>query len=470
MKVYFLLGVFDQLFCDFIDVYNQEFSNDVIKAYGFAYAKKPCLMTDKFKELVIWSDLLDELEPVNIEFLKEIEQKAGMTIADLIYLDRHIIRFPAEQRLMVAYNLIKRFLGCMEKNKIEIVFSSGVADLISVFACQYAQRTGCFKFFCLMHSRFEDFYYFCDRIDNSPVGLEQCYLDHYQNISEQELSSVQEYWHNYVSAKKTPTYMKDKGVLFNFIRFADFKRLLGCFIDYYRDRRGLHYEHSPWVLPFYRLQRIYRVYRYKQLIKKRLVNPLHLPSPYKKYYIYPLHFHPESATLVLGRFLHDQVRIIEMISKALPADAALLVKEHSVSMGRRCVQFFKQIALFHNVFFVRENCDARELLKGSRGVFTISSTMGFEALLCGKPVFCIGEVFYSLSKGFNAITKIDQIADVIKMAEQNDFDQKSAFVLLKILLDSSFSLSMLTAQSYTKVQLQTLAVEFNKILVELALL
>lgn len=462
MKVYFLFGVLDQLFSDFIGVYNQQFPDTPIEAYGFAYAKNPCFAGRDIHELMIWSNLLNTLEPIDVEFLKKMEGACGMTIADLIHLDRHLMRFEPEHRLVIAFNLIRRFMNSIEKHNIPVVFSSGIADLISVFACQYAQQTKQFKFFCLMHARLEDLHYLSNGLDNRPAGFAKSYEHHYQNMSSAEIVAMQKYWQNYATAKKVPTYMADKTVLFNVIRLSDFKRFYDYFKAFYRDKKGLHYEQNPWLLPYYRLLRSYRAYTYKQELKRKVVDPKQLPKPYEKYYVFPLHFHPESATLVLGKALHDQIRVIEMISKALPADTVLLVKEHKVSIGRRARSFFKQIAAFHNVFFVNEHTHVQELLKGSQGVFTISSTMGFEALMMNKKVYCIGKVFYNLSKNVFPITKIDEIGIILKETEHKELDQKSPWALLKALVDSSFSLGTLSAKNYNYDQLGILAYHFNK--------
>ncbi|MDB5147668.1 MAG: capsule polysaccharide biosynthesis protein, partial [Mucilaginibacter sp.] len=120
---------------------------------------------------------------------------------------------------------------------------------------------------------------------------------------------------------------------------------------------------------------------------------------------------PEAATLVQGRWLNDQKTIIEMFSKALPANVLLIVKEHKVSVGRRPIEFYQEIDKFHNVYFVPETTEVYPLIENSLGVVTISSSMGLEAVMLNKAVITFGDIHY------NILTDVIKATDISKMQE-----------------------------------------------------
>ena len=128
-----------------------------------------------------------------------------------------------------------------------------------------------------------------------------------------------------------------------------------------------------------------------------------------------------------------------MISKALPANVTLVVKEHRVAIGLRDVSFFKKIDSLHNVNFVSHNANPYDLIAKSHGVFTLSSSMGLEAILMDKPVVSFGDVFYNKMPGVLLAHNISKLEFVVKEAllfKGYQKEQKLAFV--QTMLEASF--------------------------------
>ena len=117
------------------------------------------------------------------------------------------------------------------------------------------------------------------------------------------------------------------------------------------------------------------------------------------YYIFPLHLQPEASTLVLAPWYVNQITTIENISKSLPLNCFLYVKEHRSALGRHNLSFYKKIQSLHNVKLVAYDEDTPNLIANSKGVIVLSSTMGWESLLLGKPVYLLGDVFYKVVDG-----------------------------------------------------------------------
>jgi len=127
------------------------------------------------------------------------------------------------------------------------------------------------------------------------------------------------------------------------------------------------------------------------------------------YYLYPLHFHPESSTSVLCPNYVDEYSVIKNIAFNLPFGTRLVVKDHMSSYGLPSIDFYKKISQIPNVILVNHNANVKSLVRRSRGVITLSSTVGYEALLLGKQVFHFADVFYSVHKNAHKIKTYDGI-------------------------------------------------------------
>ncbi len=108
-------------------------------------------------------------------------------------------------------------------------------------------------------------------------------------------------------------------------------------------------------------------------------------------YVYcPLHLEPESALSVLSPEFNEQMTVVELIAKNLPAGVKLAVKEHLWAIGRRPPGFYRLLEDIPNVVMVSPTVDSLELSRGSLCVAIITTTAGFEAAAMGIPVITVG--------------------------------------------------------------------------------
>ncbi len=111
------------------------------------------------------------------------------------------------------------------------------------------------------------------------------------------------------------------------------------------------------------------------------------------FYLYPLHYHPESSTSILAKY-YEEYNLIRNLAFSLPHGQYLVVKDHISATGYEGYEFYKKIIKLPNVKLANPNLNSKELIKKSLGVFTLTSTVGYEAVLMNKPVVIFGEVFY----------------------------------------------------------------------------
>ncbi len=124
------------------------------------------------------------------------------------------------------------------------------------------------------------------------------------------------------------------------------------------------------------------------------------------YVYYLLGYQPENTNCPEGGLLGDQLLAVSLLAASLPDGWEVVVKEHPSQLmnnGRgvsdygflgRDTVFYEAIARIPGVRLAHVNSDHFEMLDSARVVSTLTGTVGWEAAVRGKPVFCLGEAWY----------------------------------------------------------------------------
>lgn len=125
---------------------------------------------------------------------------------------------------------------------------------------------------------------------------------------------------------------------------------------------------------------------------------------------YPLHEEPEATLNYMSEFYSNQVATIENILKCLKPNQVLVVKEHPVDKGSLLRRKFWDIRARNSaLFFLPGELHGREVLARADRVVTLTSTVGWEAAVIGKPVYVLGEIFYNHLPGVEEIVSWKQL-------------------------------------------------------------
>jgi len=152
----------------------------------------------------------------------------------------------------------------------------------------------------------------------------------------------------------------------------------------------------------------------KVIVKRKLLYMFYFRKDVhsdRNYIFFPLQLQPEASTDVWGMWYANQIATVENISKVLPLNYILCVKEHKVAVGRRkgLFSYYNQLKRIPNVVLVHPLEDSHRLIQGADLVVVVSGTVGWEALLYGKPTVTLGNVFYNDSR---LVRHADRIADL----------------------------------------------------------
>ncbi|MFJ1338376.1 hypothetical protein ACIKP7_09595 [Pseudomonas caricapapayae] len=132
-------------------------------------------------------------------------------------------------------------------------------------------------------------------------------------------------------------------------------------------------------------------------------------SENEEFYVYPIHFHPESSTSVLSPLYTNEFNNILNISNSLPLGVKLYVKDHMSAFGFQTSEFYRKVSALPAVRLVKPMQNIKKLMLKSKGLITVNSTAGLEALVLGKPVYLLGRVFY---QDFPGVTKLKNFSDL----------------------------------------------------------
>jgi len=114
-----------------------------------------------------------------------------------------------------------------------------------------------------------------------------------------------------------------------------------------------------------------------------------------RYVYFPLHQQPELTTSILGGIYEDHLLAIEHLTKLLPEDVMIVVKENPRQTNRyRSSSFFKRLLNIRNVFLVKSSTSSEYLLRNSLCSATITGTIAWESAVMNKYCIVFGNTWY----------------------------------------------------------------------------
>jgi len=102
----------------------------------------------------------------------------------------------------------------------------------------------------------------------------------------------------------------------------------------------------------------------------------------KIFYI-PLQYEPEMSILSFSPFFKDQFELVRLTSQSISIIDIIIVKENPLMIGRRSIDFYKNLCKFHNVYIVEPSTNSREIIRHSFKVISITGTACIEAAFLG---------------------------------------------------------------------------------------
>lgn len=147
----------------------------------------------------------------------------------------------------------------------------------------------------------------------------------------------------------------------------------------------------------------------------------------KKFIFFPLLTEPEVALHGIADDFFFQLSAINIISRDLPADYILVVKEHILAVGRRPKDFYTQISDLKNVLLADPNEFGLEYVKNCKAVACITGTSAWEAVVMGIPVISFSKNnMWNFLNHVYYINKFENLRNVFLSIEKNKYPNKKS--------------------------------------------
>lgn len=237
----------------------------------------------------------------------------------------------------------------------------------------------------------------------------------FNNVKENVQNEIESYLEQFENATKMLSYHpKNTSLDWDFSIFKRYlnKDKINLFIGSikysFKEGKKKKYSFQTGNPVFEQLKALTRQLK-KKVITRKVQKLFDNPNLQESYFLYPQHFKPEASTSVLARHYCNDIAVIENIAFNLPFGSYLYVKEHFVNFGRLPVSYYKRLKNIPNVKLISYGENTKQLIEKSKGVITLTSTVGYEALLLQKPVYVFGNVFYECHPNCRKINSFDDL-------------------------------------------------------------
>lgn len=325
--------------------------------------------------------------------------------------------------LVVA--LINFFDDLISKLNIDVVIHENIANVFS-YAAFYAAKKNNKKYFGITASRIPNRIEIMSHYLADSGHLRKIYDACGQGLLPTD-PAEEEYITSYLAKVHIiePDYMHTNRKEFKLGFFRKYfckeklKKALALGRFYLKHRKQLNYNYTanqPFKLSFYQMIN-YLIEKARTKYAKKYFSSA---SKEDTYYLYPLHTHPESSTSVWARHYVDEVAVIANIAQNLPFGTFLYVKEHPLGMGQFTMRDYKYLSKLPNVKLISgTQKNSKQLVSHSQGVICLANTVGFEALLLGKPVIAFGDSFYEQLPGCYKLHNFNELFPLVQQLQKN---------------------------------------------------
>lgn len=354
--------------------------------------------------------------------VENIERKYGISfLRDLIQADRHFGKGMAwgwngspnsiaadkasyAGALFACLRSFEFHEELFKRYKPAIIVGFGLGSGIATKPLPLLSQKNNVFFRSLSSSRLGDYFYWAEDEFNNNLALEA-------EIKRQEKLKTEKINPEALSA--TPSsifsyFQKKEGrphSLASSLRLAAYQLASG----YYHRMKG----YSKGKTGYYPLSKatnqIYKWWCYRKSDRLPFLELKDLPAQ-QKFVLFPLQFEFEASLYGETPEANSLLFSIYETATSLPAGVILAVKEHPLQPGRRPNSFYEMILKIPNVRLIKPSAPLYELLSHSSAIVQLNSSLGYEAVISGKLVFCFSR--HGTIRASSNFRKIEKFEDL----------------------------------------------------------
>lgn len=132
-----------------------------------------------------------------------------------------------------------------------------------------------------------------------------------------------------------------------------------------------------------------------------------------EYVFFPLQFPAESRMTVFSPEFYRQEWIIEYLSRIVPANTDVFVKQHPNHPGEQGPRWIRNLRKNGNVRFLHPQFSAHEAIERASATVVTNNTVGFEALFYDTPLVVLGRAFYDGTPAATTVESLDRLDGIL---------------------------------------------------------
>ncbi|MCD4760804.1 hypothetical protein K8R42_02815 [bacterium] len=369
----------------------------------------------------------NDVNEIDIDNLKHLENVCKIPLWKVIYSDRFSEKYSYNDKLKYTYIHMKLFSEIYSEYNIDIFVSETISFLSSYMAYLVGKLYDV-QYIGYENARIDNRIFITSRPHSSPNSLEENYL---KWKSKSNLDSERKFLNDFKNNKTIPNYMSLAGGEMH----TPLRNILGAIINLTVRRNVNKYDYITKYLAYEAIGNLK-----KEIIFALMYKQVEFCQPdyNEKYILFPLHFQPEATTLTFATYFLDQLQVIEALSKSIPINHVLYVKEHYAQLGSRKIDFYKKIKQYKNIKLIDPFIHSHELIQNSRIVVILTSTTGWETILYGKPLIVMGDIFYEYYKHANKVTDFTSLPTIIQKIINETYNEADILQFIGAYLESTY--------------------------------
>jgi hypothetical protein len=343
----------------------------------------------------------DELIPLDEKLLNQLcpcEVKTLRMMDRLVYLgiNPHFEYLDYGYRKYMYLKQVRYWNHVLEDEKIELVIFGNVPHCNYDYIIYHLVKLKNIPKIIMKQSNILDFTFFWDNYSEPSKELQETYqkmLDTYRDTPIEGItlpSGLNEYFISHAERSELPTPF---------------------YMEQFKIKKGLVYKLKTLLRIILRIDakhlakrsELFKVFSKKFAdlkLNKYYDSIITTPDYNKKFFYVALHYQPELTTNPLGGEYVDQRLIVQMLSKLIPDDYLIYIKEHpnqkSFCRGK---ELYDDLLKLKNVRFVSKKEKSYDLLRNCVAVVTCTGTVGLEAIFWEIPVLIFGDTYYQYING-----------------------------------------------------------------------
>ena len=368
----------------------------------------------QFKELHYYPKYyLENSSKPDLEYLSKIEKELGLNFWLIASAERTFLQernffhsFTSDEILSIIESLTKFFHDFLTRIKPDFILMQKTGENLANFLLYNIAKSMNIKTLMMVETRLSNSFVISDNL------LVSVLKNDFNKIKNDPLHNVKEYGPEFIQKR---TLYKD---LKSYLEIEFGKASLLQKLNRYSKRfntnpEPIFYNRGKTKLKMlsWRWNQLFQLRKRQNFLEKHTLKNI----PEKNFIYFPLPVQPESQSYAWAPFHVNTISIIENISKSIPSNYLLFIKEHPGQKAKnwRSTEIYKKIIALPNVRLIHYDVNNYEMISKSNLVILINNSSGLEALFYKKPVIVFADAFYDVTSMVKKVEKIEDLPSVI---------------------------------------------------------